>query len=49
MLVEAVCSMLIAIDASLPHTLWADALSTVVHLKNCSQTKAVKDMPPFEA
>ena len=47
MLVEAVRSMLI--DANLPHTFWAEALSTAVYLKNHSPTKAVKDMTPFEA
>ena len=46
-LVEAVCSMLI--DANLPYKFWAEALSTAVYLKNCSQAKAVKDMTPFEA
>ena len=46
-LVESVRSMLI--DAHLPHTFWAEALSTAVYLRNRSPTKAVKDKTPYEA
>ena len=46
-LVETLRSMLA--DAKLPHSFWAEALSTAVYLKNRSPTKALKDMTPFEA
>ena len=46
-LVEAVRSMLA--DAKLPHSFWAEAVSTAVYLKNQSSTKALKDMTPFES
>jgi len=46
-LVEAVRSMLI--NANLPHTFWAEALSTAVYLRNRSPAKAVKDVTPYEA
>ena len=36
-------------DAKLPHSFWAEAVSTAVYLKNQSSTKALKDMTPFEA
>lgn len=40
----------VLIDANLPHKFWAEALSTVVYLKNHGPTiyGAVKDMTPFE-
>ena len=46
-LVDSVRSMLP--DASLPHEFWAEALSTAIYLRNCSPTKAVDGMTPFEA
>ena len=46
-LVETLRSMLA--DAKLPHSFWAEALSTAVYLKNRSPTKALKDMSTFEA
>ena len=46
-LVETVRSMLI--DAKLPHQFRAEALSTAVHLRNRSPTKAVDGMTPCEA
>ena len=46
-LVETVRSMLD--DSRLPRSFWAEALSTAVHLRNCSPTKAVSGMTPFEA
>ena len=36
-------------DAKLPYSFWAEAVSTAVYLRNRSQTKALKDMTPFEA
>ena len=46
-LVETVHSMLS--DANLPKKFWAEALSTAVHLRNRSPTKAVQGETPFEA
>ena len=46
-LVESVRSMLS--DANLPHTFWAEALSTAVYLRNRSPTKAVSGKTPYEA
>ena len=46
-LVESVRSMLS--DAKLPHSYWAEALSTAAYVRNRSPTKAVQDMTPFEA
>ena len=46
-LVEAVRPMLA--DAKLPHSFWAEAVSTAIYLRNRSPTKALKDMTPFEA
>ena len=46
-LVESVRSMLT--DSMLPKKFWAEALSTAVYLRNCSPTKAVTGMTPFEA
>ena len=46
-LVESVRSILV--DAHLPHKFWAKALSTAVHLRNRSPTKAVEDKTPYEA
>ena len=46
-LVEATRSMLA--DSNLPHTLWAEALSTAAYLRNRCPTKAVVGMTPFEA
>ena len=46
-LVEAVHPMLA--DAKLPHSFWAEAVSTAIYLRNRSPTKALKDMTPFEA
>ena len=44
--VEVVRSMLIG--AKLPKKFWAESLSTAVYLRNCSQSKAVVGMTPFE-
>ena len=44
-LVEATCSMLFGAN-KLPQRFWAEALSTAVYLRNCSPTKAVKNMTP---
>ena len=38
-LVETLCFMLV--DAKLPHSFWAEALSTAVYLKNRCPTKAL--------
>ena len=46
-LVETVRLMLI--DAKLLHQLWAEVLSTAVHLRNRSPTKAVDGVTPCEA
>ena len=46
-LVETVRSMLF--DARVPHSFWAEALSTAVYLRNRSPTKVLDDMTPFEA
>ena len=45
-LVETMRSMLI--DAKLPHTFWAEAISTAVYLRSTSPTK-VLEVTPFEA
>jgi len=36
-------------DAKLPHTFWAEALSTSVYVRNRSPTMAVRGMTPVEA
>ena len=36
-------------DSKLPHRFWAEALATSVYLRNCSPTKAVEEMTPYEA
>lgn len=36
-------------EAKLPQRFWAEALSTAVYLRNCSPTKAVKNITPYEA
>ena len=46
-LVEMARSMLI--DARLPKTFWAEAVSTAVYLKNQSPSKPLQDMTPYEA
>ena len=46
-LVETVRSMLF--DARVPHSFWAEALSTAVYLRNRSPIKVLDDMTPFEA
>ena len=46
-LVETVRSMLI--DAQLPQSFWAEALSTAVYLKNRSPTRALKVATPYES
>lgn len=46
-LVESVQSMLS--HARLPHKFWAEALSTVVYLKNRSYTSSVPEMTPLQA
>ena len=46
-LVETVQSMLF--DARVPHSFWAEALSTAVYLRNRSPTKVLDDMTRFEA
>lgn len=46
-LVEMTRSMLAG--SGIPQKLWAETLSTAVYLRNCSPTKAVKSVTPFEA
>ena len=46
-LVESSRSILL--DAKLPHKFWVEAISTAVNLRNCCQTKTVKDMTPYKA
>ena len=46
-LIEAVRTMLA--DSKLPHRFWAEALSTAVYLRNCSPTKALGVVTPYEA
>lgn len=46
-LVESTRTMIF--DANLPKRFWAETLSTVVYLRNCSPTKAVENITPFEA
>ena len=46
-LVESVRSVLA--DAHLPHEFWAEALSTMVYLRNRSPTKAVSGKTRYEA
>ena len=45
-LVKTVRSMLS--DAKLPHKFWAEVPSTAVYLTNCSPTRSVEGMTPFE-
>eukprot|EP00731_Ephydatia_muelleri_P016374 Em0009g798a len=46
-LIETARSMLI--DYHLPHSFWAEAISTAAYLRNRSPTKAVAEMTPYEA
>ena len=46
-LIEGVCTMLA--DSKLPHRFWAEALSTMVYLRNCSPTKVVGGVTPQDA
>ena len=46
-LIEGVRTMLA--DSKLPHQFWAEALSTIVYLRNRSPTKVVEGITPFEA
>ena len=46
-LIETARSMLI--DSHLPHSFWAEAISTAAYLRNRSPTKAVAEMTPYEA
>ena len=46
-LIETARSMLI--DSHLPHSFWAEAVSTAAYLRNRSPTKAVAEMTPYEA
>ncbi|KAL5494293.1 hypothetical protein EMCRGX_G015594 [Ephydatia muelleri] len=46
-LIETARSMLI--DSHLPHSFWAEAISTAAYLRNKSPTKAVAEMTPYEA
>ena len=46
-LIEKVRSMLA--DSELPHSFWAEALSTAAYLVNRSPTKTLDDITPFEA
>ena len=46
-LVEGVRAMLT--DSQLPHKFWAEALSTVVYLRNRSYSSVVSGMTPFQA
>ena len=46
-LVETTRSMLFG--AKLPQRFWAEALSAAIYLRNCSPTKAVKNITPYEA
>ena len=46
-LIEGVRTMLA--DSKLPHRFWAEALSTCVHLRNHSPTKALRGITPYEA
>ena len=44
-LIEGVCTMLA--DSKLPHRFWAEALSTIVYLRNRSPTKALEGNHPL--
>ena len=46
-LVESSRSMLL--DAALPQTFWAEAISTAAYLRNRCPTRAVDEMTPYEA
>ena len=46
-LIEGVRTMLA--DSKLPHRFWAEALSTIVYLRNHSPTKALEGVTPYEA
>ncbi len=46
-LIENTRSMLS--NANLPHSFWAEALSTATYLRNRSPTRAVSGMTPYEA
>ena len=46
-IMETVRSMLV--DANLPHSFWAEAVSTAVYLRNRSPTIALQNMTPYEA
>ena len=36
-------------DSKLPHSFWAEALSTYAYLRNCSPTKLLSGITPYEA
>jgi len=36
-------------DSKLPHRFWAEALSTCAYLRNCSPTKSLSRITPYEA
>ena len=46
-LIEGVRTILV--DSKLPHRFWAEALSTIVYLRNRSPTKALEGITPHEA
>lgn len=46
-LIKGVHTMLA--DSKLPHRFWGEALSTMVHLRNHSPTKALEGVTPQEA
>jgi len=35
-------------DSRLPHSFWAEAVSTAAYLRNRSPTRAVAEMTPYE-
>ena len=47
MLVERTRAMLL--DAKLPQSFWAEAVSTATYLRNRSPTSAVEGMPPHQS
>lgn len=46
-LIETARSMLV--DSRLPHSFWAEAVSTAAYMRNRSPTKAMKELTPYEA